>query len=67
MQKLVVVRVLEKHSNGAEIAVIARDMGLTEIEARACIDAARREGWNIKNTERRTFQLFEGRYKGRGR
>lgn len=67
MQKFVIVRVLEKHPSGAEIAVIAREMGLTELEARACIDVARRDGWNIKNTERRTFQLFEGRYKGRGR
>ncbi len=65
MQKLEVVRVLERYSNGAEIGTIAEKMGLTELQARARIGHARGKGWNVKNTEFRTFQLFEGKYRGR--
>ena len=65
MERPEIVRVLERYSGGAEIGTIAEKMGLTERQARARIDAARRYGWNIKNAGPRMFQLFDGEYKGR--
>lgn len=65
MRKPEIVQVLERYPNGAEIKVLAEEMDLEEGWVRDRIGAARRAGWKIKRIEFRTFQLFEGRYRGR--